>query len=95
MKRNSIVILAAALAGGGAIQAQKADPLSGEIRQMYDRVKNNLTKTAEKMPQENYSFKPTAETRTFGQIIAHVADVQARTCSEINGEPKALNAGSK
>ena len=95
MKRNSIVILAAALAGAGAIHAQKADPLSGEIRQMYDRVKNNLTKTAEKMPQENYSFKPTAETRTFGQIIAHVADVQARTCSEINGEPKALNAGSK
>ena len=95
MKRNTILILAAALVSSGAFHAQMADPLSSEFRQMYDRVKNNLTKMAEKMPQEHYGFKPTEETRTFSQIVGHVADVQARTCSVINGAPKALNASSK
>src|SRR5215471_1866556 len=95
MKSNSIVILALAALGACPLSAQKADPFSAEIKQMYDHVKNNLTKLAERMPEENYNFKPTAETRTFGQIVAHVADVQARTCSAINGAPKSLNAALK
>src|SRR5215475_2083914 len=95
MNSSSILILAAAVTGAYALQAQKANPFSTEIRQMYDDVKNNLKRMAEKMPEENYSFKPTAETRTFAQIVAHVADIQARTCSAINGAPKSLNAAAK
>jgi hypothetical protein len=75
--------------------AQTANPVSAEIKQMYNGVKNNWTKMAEKMPEEHYSFKATADIRTFGQLVAHVADSQARTCSTINGEQKAVNAGSK
>ena len=95
MKCQAIVILVAAIAGAFPLPAQKADPFSAEVKQMYDHVKNNLTKMAEKMPEDSYSFKPTAETRTFAQIIGHVADAQARTCSTINGTPKSLNAASK
>lgn len=87
------VTLAAAIVG--PVCAQKADPFSAEIKQMYDHVKNNLINMAEKMPPENYTFRPTPETRTFGQIVAHVADIQARTCSALNGAPKPLNAASK
>ena len=68
MNRNSIMILATAVASACALPAQKADPFSSEIKQMYDHVKINLTKMAEKMPAEYYSFKPTAEIRTFAQI---------------------------
>jgi hypothetical protein len=67
MRRRAIVILAAVTAGAFPTPAQKANPFSGEVRQMYDRVKNNLINMAEKMPPENYNFKPMAETRTFGQ----------------------------
>src|SRR5215471_20035813 len=95
MKCRAIVILVAGIASAFPLTAQNADPFSAEIKQMYDHVKNNLTRMAEKMPEENYSFKPTAETRTFGQIIGHVADAQARSCSSINGPPKSLNAASK
>jgi hypothetical protein len=81
MNRNSIMMLAMVVASSGLLPAQKADPFSMEIRQMYGHVKNNLAKMAEKMPAENYSFKPTAEVRTFGQIVGHVADVQAHLLS--------------
>jgi len=35
-----------------------------------------ILRSAEKMPEENYNFKPTEAVRTFGQIIGHVADAQ-------------------
>ena len=78
-----------------AAPAQNANPMSAELKAMYNGVKNNHIKMAEKMPEENYSFKPTAEIRTFGQLVAHVADAQARACSAVNGEQQAVNAGSK
>jgi hypothetical protein len=69
--------------------------MSTELKQMYTGVKNNLTRMAEKMPEENYSFKPTPDIRSFGELIAHVADSQTRTCSAVNGEAKQPNAASK
>lgn len=78
-----------------ALQGQTAGPMSTELKQMYTGLKTNLTKMAEKMPEENYSFKPTPEIRSFGQLIGHIADSQARTCSSVNGEAKNLGASSK
>jgi hypothetical protein len=99
MKRCFTLTLAVLLAGAGAgiLQAQEAspNPLSSEAKQAYTAIKNNLTKMAEKMPEENYAFKPTPDIRTFGQLVAHVADSQARTCSAVKGEQKAVNAASK
>lgn len=78
-----------------APQTPPANPLSAEAKQMYNGVKNNLIKMAEKMPEEHYAFKATADIRTFGQLIGHVADSQARTCSTVNGAAVQLNASAK
>ncbi len=75
--------------------AQTANPLSTELKQIYNGVKNNLTKMADKMPEEHYSFKASADIRTFGELVAHVADSQARNCSLVNGEQKSVDAGKK
>src|SRR5207248_4668689 len=37
---------------------------------------------------ENYGFKPTAEIRTYAQLIGHVADVQMQICSTVTGSGK-------
>lgn len=95
MNRYSIVLAVAVFTGAFSVQAQSANPMSSELKQMYTGVKNNLTKMAEKMPEEDYSFKPTPDIRTFGQLVAHVADSVARTCSAVNGESKSVNAASK
>ena len=76
-------------------QAQTSNPLSAELKQMYTGVKNNLVRMAEKMPEENYSFKASPDIRTFGQLVAHVADSVARNCSAAQGEAKSVNAASK
>jgi uncharacterized damage-inducible protein DinB len=62
------------------------NPLSAFNRLLYAGAKNFVLRSAEKMPEENYSFKPTEAVRSFGQIIGHVADAQYRFCSVIRGE---------
>lgn len=94
MNRYTTIVLAAAMAAAAA-RAQTGNPLIGETKQAYTAIKNNLQKMAEKMPEENYSFKATPDVRTFGQLVAHVADAQMRTCAAVKGEQKQANAGSK
>jgi uncharacterized damage-inducible protein DinB len=52
------------------------NPLSAWNKVAYGRVKNILLRSAEKVPEENYNFKPTDAVRSFGQIVGHVADAQ-------------------
>src|SRR5262249_15852768 len=58
-------------------------------------IKNNLTRMAEKMPEENYSFKASPDIRTFGELVGHVAESQARTCSAVTGSSTQLTAKGK
>jgi uncharacterized damage-inducible protein DinB len=50
-------------------------------------LKNNITASAEKMPEADYFFKPTPDIRGYGQLWAHVADAQFGQCSGVKGVP--------
>jgi len=97
MNRTLLILLASSLAGVFALQAQPAATggLSSELKQSYSAIKNNLQKAAEKMPEENYSFKPVPEIRSFGALVAHVADSQTRICNAVMGQQKTGTASSK
>lgn len=95
MNRTLTMIAAGAFLAVSAVQAQTDNPLSTEAKQAYTSVKNNLLKAAEKMPEEDYAFKPTPDIRSFGQLIAHIADSQTRTCAAVKGEQKTGSAASK
>ena len=73
------------------LNAQDANPLSTEAKQAYTSVKNDILKSAEKMPEENYGFKPAPRVRTFGQILGHVAEEQYFFCGSVKGEQKAAD----
>jgi hypothetical protein len=95
MNRYYTMMFAAALTGACALQAQAADPLSTEAKQGYTRIKTNMLKMAEKMPEDGYSFKASPDVKTFAQNLAHVADAQMGACSAVNGAPKSAGAASK
>lgn len=63
-----------------------ASPFSSALKASYDTVSGYLARSAEKMPEADYSFKPTPEVRSFGQIIGHVANSQFSYCSRVKGE---------
>src|SRR5438270_9981160 len=55
------------------------------LQRGYAQLKNNITASAEKMPEADYFFKPTADIRGYGQLWAHVADAQFGQCSGAKG----------
>jgi len=62
------------------------NPFSAINKRAYERTKGILLRSAEKMPDENYSFKPVDTVRSYGQIIGHLADAQYLFCSTASGE---------
>jgi uncharacterized damage-inducible protein DinB len=61
-------------------------PFSTYDKIFYARMKTILVSSAEKMPEENYNFKPTEAVRSYGQIVGHLADAQYNFCSLALGE---------
>jgi uncharacterized damage-inducible protein DinB len=87
-------VLAAMMAIPGALLGQEksqaqaaapANPITTSERGFYSFVSGAVVKAAEKMPEENYSFKPTPDVRTFGQLVGHVADASFGFCAEAQG----------
>jgi uncharacterized damage-inducible protein DinB len=66
--------------------ATPENPLSTWNKKANARVKDILLRSALKMPEENYNFKPTDAVRSYGQIVGHVADAQYLFCSIALGE---------
>ena len=65
-----------------------ANPLTMAAKYMYNMSKTDILKSAEEMPEENYSFRPVATVRTFGQLVGHVADAQYEFCAAVIGDGK-------
>jgi hypothetical protein len=95
MNRSSRLLIGMILGPAALLRGQSANPLSAEVRWTYTVIKNNLLKLAEKMPAENYSFRPTPDVETFGRRVAHIADANMNVCTGLNGERKPLGAASK
>jgi len=69
-----------------AVATSQNNPLSAWNKRAYGAVQHILLSTAEKVPEENYKFKPTDAVRSFGQILGHLADSQYYFCSVALGE---------
>jgi hypothetical protein len=74
-----------ALLGCSALLAQASNALVSEAKFPWTVVRDNLLKMAEKMPAENYGFKPTPEIENFGQRLAHIAGANLFVCQGVMG----------
>jgi uncharacterized damage-inducible protein DinB len=72
---------------GGCIMASAQNPMAEGQKFLHEMAKTNILRSAEKMPEENYSFKPVPEVRSFGQLLGHIADAQYLFCSAVLGKP--------
>ncbi len=63
-----------------------ANPITTSQSTMYTLLSGVVIAAAEKMPEENYSFKPAPDVRSFGQLVGHLADSQYFFCSMVAGE---------
>ncbi|HEY1577380.1 MAG TPA: DinB family protein [Terracidiphilus sp.] len=66
--------------------APPANPITVSEKGLYLFMSGSVVRAAEKMPEEDYSFKPTPDVRSFGQLVGHVADANYMFCAQASGE---------
>jgi len=89
MKKTTLLLIALMVASQALAQVTKAAPAPGMVETMHQSlnyVRDFVIKSADQMPEADYAFKPTPEVRSFGQLIAHIADANNMFCSSVLGE---------
>jgi hypothetical protein len=94
MKKKIVSVIALGFACLLVAQDKAPQSSAAILKGAYARIKTNFQKAAEKMPEENYNFKPAEAVETFGQRVAHIAN-QMGTCSALNGARKPSSAAGK
>jgi uncharacterized damage-inducible protein DinB len=72
--------------------AQDADASVAALKQAYNAGKGKILAGAEAMPEADYGLTPGMGSRTFGEVVGHIADAQGAFCGAVAGTPTQLNA---
>jgi uncharacterized damage-inducible protein DinB len=71
------------------------NPLTATLSIFRSNMQDKILIAAEKMPESKYSYRPTKEVRSFGEILIHVADISYILCSNAKGEATPGMAAAK
>ena len=80
------MLLTAAAAVAQQAAAPSANPVTDNVRQRLARQSKILVATAEAMPADKYSYKPTEGNMTFGHLMEHITGANNFVCSKIAGQ---------
>jgi len=72
--------------------AAQSDAMTTALKGTHDMIKGNIMKAAEKVPEDQYGFKPAPDVRTFGQLLGHIANANYMICSRAAGEKSPATA---
>jgi uncharacterized damage-inducible protein DinB len=86
MNSKSLRALCALVLFPAVAAAQSGAPnvLDG-LRGGFDEVHTAVSKSADLVPADKYTYRPVATVRTFGELVAHIADSYAWYCSRASG----------
>jgi len=92
VKLPLLLFTALSLAGapmGAQAQAgnASANPAVNTTRMLWEQLTAYITAAAAELPESTYAYRPTAEVRSFGQLVGHVAGAQYLICAAAMGEP--------
>jgi len=94
MNRTSGLWLSVVAVSVGALVAPahaQDSPISTNMKGSWNNVKGLLERMAEKMPEENYSFKPSPEMQSFGQAAGARDFVQYARLRTSKGRAESRN----
>lgn len=65
--------------------AQSANPLTANVKIQLGALTGFVIRSAEKVPEDVYSFRATPEVRSMAELFGHVADALFSMCSTAAG----------
>ena len=85
MKRLVVIGVVSFLACASPSFAQSASPLTANAKIQFGALSGFVVRSAEKVPEELYSFRATPEVRSMAELFGHVADAMFAMCSTAAG----------
>jgi len=76
------LLLLAASAAAQTTPAPTKDPVSSALRDILPGRQKNTVAAVEAMPADKFNYKPSADQRTFGQLVVHMAETNYLLCSK-------------
>jgi uncharacterized damage-inducible protein DinB len=85
MRTRLLIALPALVIGQTAVAQTASNDAPAALRRSFNEVAGFVTRAAEMVPADKYSYRPSASVRTFGQQIAHIADAHNYYCAQAAG----------
>jgi len=79
------IVALAIIAAPAAASAQNANPLTANAKVQFGALSGFVVRSAEKVPEDLYSFRATPEVRSMAELFGHVADAMFGMCSTAAG----------
>lgn len=71
----------------GRLGATESAPgMLDELQKSFAAVHDAVAKSADMVPADKYTYRPVATVRTFGELVAHVADSYVWYCTRASGK---------
>jgi hypothetical protein len=92
MKIILVIPVLVLLAAAGAAQTTPApapakNPVSAALRDILPGRQRSTVAAVEAMPADKFNYKPSADQRTFGQLLVHMAETNDLLCSKAAAVP--------
>ena len=95
MTRQLTAVALAALVLSPAAAFAQANPFTDAVKAQLAQIKTPIIRTADKVGEDLYAFKPTPEVRSLGQLIGHIADGNYGICGMASGMKPAASGIEK
>ena len=67
------------------VAAQNANPITANAKVQFNALSGLVVRSAEKVPEDLYTFRATPEVRSMAELFGHVADAFFSMCSTAAG----------
>jgi DinB family protein len=84
---GSFFIALPAGAGAAGVSKQPGGSEMAALRTGFTELSGWVVKAADLVPTEKYTYRPAPTVRTYGQLIAHIADSHNYYCARAAGRP--------
>ena len=86
MKLTHLLTAGLVLLPAESLLAQGANDTAGMLKQGFAEVSGWVNKSIELVPADKFTYKPVQTVRTFGQLVAHLADSYNYYCARAQGK---------
>lgn len=81
-----VAVPAPAQTSDGVFYDALSPSMAAVAKTMHATIRRNLAEAADRMPDEEYAFKPTPQVRSFGEFVGHVVNTNFFFCAQAKGE---------